>query len=182
MTITRVFVGPQFVKSASESEVALDREAVLTVENVSKTFTQRRGTKVTRTEAVKNASFVLHRGGVTALVGQSGSGKSTLARMITGVDRPTSGTITFHGSKGDVVVGAIVGFILLWEAWTSRGGRQIIPAPSAIVRALFEEAQDRLHAMARVHDLLSKSESVYSYPVHRCTFSSNSVTLAATSG
>jgi len=82
--ITRVFVGPQFVKSASESEVALDREAVLTVDNVSKTFTQRRGTKVTKTEAVKNASFVLHRGGVTALVGQSGSGKSTLARMITG--------------------------------------------------------------------------------------------------
>ncbi|HSU34845.1 MAG TPA: ABC transporter ATP-binding protein [Propionibacteriaceae bacterium] len=107
--ITRMFIGPQFVKSASESEVALDRETVLTVENVSKTFTQRRGTKVTKTEAVKNASFVLHRGGVTALVGQSGSGKSTLARMITGVDRPTSGTITFHGSTGDVVVGGMRG-------------------------------------------------------------------------
>ncbi len=95
--ITRVFVGPQFVKSASESVIALDREVLLTVEDVSKTFVQRRGTTVTRTEAVKNASFVLHRGGVTALVGQSGSGKSTLARMITGVDRPTSGILTFHG-------------------------------------------------------------------------------------
>ena len=31
--------------------------------------------------------------------------------------------------------------------------------PDRAVRALFEEAQDRLHAMARVHDLLSKSES-----------------------
>jgi len=98
--ITRVFIGPQFVKSASESEVALHRELLLSVDDVSKTFVQRRGTRVTRTEAVKNASFVLHRGGVTALVGQSGSGKSTLARMITGVDRPTSGTITFHGRKG----------------------------------------------------------------------------------
>jgi two-component sensor histidine kinase len=28
----------------------------------------------------------------------------------------------------------------------------------ALVRALFEEARDRLVAMARVHDLLSKSE------------------------
>lgn len=36
-----------------------------------------------------------------------------------------------------------------------QGRRQPDPA----VRALFEEAQDRLHAMARVHDLLSKSES-----------------------
>jgi PAS domain S-box-containing protein len=31
--------------------------------------------------------------------------------------------------------------------------------PDRAVRALFEEAQDRLRAMARVHDLLSKSES-----------------------
>jgi two-component sensor histidine kinase len=36
-----------------------------------------------------------------------------------------------------------------------QGRRQPDPA----VRALFEEAQDRLTAMARVHDLLSKSES-----------------------
>ena len=105
--ITRVFQGPQFVKSASESYEALGRDPVLTVEDVSKTFVQRRGTTVTRTEAVRNASFVLHRGGVTALVGQSGSGKSTLARMITGVDQPTSGTITFHGPDGDLVVGGI---------------------------------------------------------------------------
>ena len=34
----RVFVGPQFVKSASESEVALGRERLLTVDDVSKTF------------------------------------------------------------------------------------------------------------------------------------------------
>jgi two-component sensor histidine kinase len=32
--------------------------------------------------------------------------------------------------------------------------------PDRAVQALFEEAQDRLNAMARVHDLLSKSESV----------------------
>ena len=107
--ITRAFQGPQFVKSASESDEALRREPVLTVENVSKTFVQRRGTTVTRTEAVRDASFVLHRGGVSALVGQSGSGKSTLARMITGVDRPTSGKITFHGREGDLVVGEMRG-------------------------------------------------------------------------
>lgn len=32
--------------------------------------------------------------------------------------------------------------------------------PDRAVRALFEEAQDRLTAMARIHDLLSKSESI----------------------
>jgi len=107
--ILRTFAGPQFVKSASESQHALEREVLLTVDDVSKTFVQRRGMVVTRTEAVKNASFVLHRGGVTALVGQSGSGKSTLARMITGVDQPSSGVITFHGSRGDQRVGGMRG-------------------------------------------------------------------------
>ncbi len=107
--ITRVFAGPQFVKSADESTEALEHSVLLRVEGVSKTFVQRRGLKVTRTEAVRDASFVLHRGAVTALVGQSGSGKSTLARMITGVDRPTAGTITFSGSAGDVVVGGMRG-------------------------------------------------------------------------
>jgi two-component sensor histidine kinase len=34
--------------------------------------------------------------------------------------------------------------------------------PDRAVRALFEEARDRLNAMARVHDLLSKAESIQS--------------------
>ncbi|MGI8767604.1 MAG: ABC transporter ATP-binding protein [Propionibacteriaceae bacterium] len=97
----REFAGPQFVKSASESQVALNREVLLSVEDVSKTFIRRRGLAVSRTNAVRNATFELHKGGVTALVGQSGSGKSTLARMITGVDKPTSGKIIFHGGDGD---------------------------------------------------------------------------------
>jgi peptide/nickel transport system ATP-binding protein len=46
---------------------------------------------------------------VTALVGQSGSGKSTIARMITGVDAPTAGRITFHGADGDQVVARMRG-------------------------------------------------------------------------
>lgn len=97
----RAFAGPQFVKSVSESTAALEREAVLTVDRVSKVFEQRRGLRVSRTQAVTDASFVLRNGNVTALVGQSGSGKSTLARMITGIDSPTTGRIVFHGEDGD---------------------------------------------------------------------------------
>jgi peptide/nickel transport system ATP-binding protein len=107
--ILREFAGPQFVKTATESYAALGRELLLSVEDVSKTFVRRKGLKTTRTEAVQNASFVLHKGGVTALVGQSGSGKTTLARMITGVDSPTTGRILFHGPEGEQVVGKLRG-------------------------------------------------------------------------
>ena len=36
-----------------------------------------------------------------AVVGPSGSGKSTILNMITGIDRPTTGTVTFDGKRLD---------------------------------------------------------------------------------
>lgn len=43
--------------------------------------------------AVSNVSLELKSGAIFGLVGESGSGKSTLAKMITGLEKPTSGTI-----------------------------------------------------------------------------------------
>jgi len=105
----RGFVGPQFVKTADESQSALANQVVLAVENVSKVFERRRGLTVTRTAAVSDVSFELRKGEVTALVGQSGSGKSTLAKMITGVERPTQGRILFHGPDGEKLVSGFKG-------------------------------------------------------------------------
>jgi oligopeptide/dipeptide ABC transporter ATP-binding protein len=73
-------------------------EPVLTVKDAVKEY---RGKK-----AVDGVSFDLRPGQVTALVGQSGSGKTTLARLVTGVERPTSGSITFTGG---VDVGSLRG-------------------------------------------------------------------------
>ena len=63
--ITRVFWARSSSSRPASRGGAAPRAVLLTVEDVSKTFVRRRGTKVTRTEAVKDASFVLHRGGVT---------------------------------------------------------------------------------------------------------------------
>jgi peptide/nickel transport system ATP-binding protein len=73
--------------------------APLVVDHVTKVFSSRgRGGK--RLTAVDDVSFTIAPGAAVALVGASGSGKSTIANMITGSDRPTSGTISF----GDVAV------------------------------------------------------------------------------
>ena len=43
--------------------------------------------------ALKGIDVDFHRGQFASVVGKSGSGKSTLVNMITGIDRPTSGTV-----------------------------------------------------------------------------------------
>ncbi|MEV4657008.1 ABC transporter ATP-binding protein [Micromonospora sp. NPDC049301] len=78
-------------------------EAVLSVDRVGKCYTSRRGLRTRTVDAVRDVSFTLHPGRVTALVGQSGSGKSTIARLITGVERPSSGEVRFDGDPGRTV-------------------------------------------------------------------------------
>lgn len=48
-------------------------------------------------EALRGVSLEIAAGQRFGLVGESGSGKSTLIRLLSGLDRPTSGTITFEG-------------------------------------------------------------------------------------
>lgn len=56
-------------------------------------LTKRYGKKL----AVDNVSFALQPGQVTGFLGPNGAGKSTTMRMLMGLDRPTSGSITVKG-------------------------------------------------------------------------------------
>ena len=48
------------------------------------------------TTAVHSLSFTIAPGTVTGFLGPNGAGKSTTMRMIMGLDRPTSGTVTVN--------------------------------------------------------------------------------------
>ncbi|NQX29503.1 ABC transporter ATP-binding protein [Microbacteriaceae bacterium VKM Ac-2854] len=72
----------------------------LTIDAVSKRYpAPRRGES--EVVALEDVSFTLEPGRSLALVGASGSGKSTLAKLITGVERPTSGTVSFGELRVD---------------------------------------------------------------------------------
>ena len=51
----------------------------------------------TTTEILRGCDLELRGGGLTAVVGPSGSGKSSLLMCLSGLDRPTSGTVTVDG-------------------------------------------------------------------------------------
>jgi len=50
-------------------------------------------------QALNDADFVLRKGEHVAIVGDNGAGKSTFVRNLTGVEKPTSGTISFDGKE-----------------------------------------------------------------------------------
>lgn len=55
-------------------------------------------------KAVSDVSMTIDQGELIALIGPNGAGKTTLFNMLTGVNAPTSGTITFHAFGGPIKV------------------------------------------------------------------------------
>jgi len=87
--------------TVSSRERRTDQKAMV-VSNVSKVYpAPRRGESPVT--AVDDVSFTLEPGEALALVGASGSGKSTIAKLITAVEKPSSGSIRF----GDIDVASL---------------------------------------------------------------------------
>lgn len=69
-----------------------DLQPLLSAKNLYKTYSE--GKMVT--EVLKDVSFDIYPQSLLAIIGSSGSGKSTLLHLLGGLDKPTSGEITFQ--------------------------------------------------------------------------------------
>ncbi len=71
-------------------------EFIISVNHLQKNFGEN--------QVLKDIDFYVKKGEIISIIGSSGSGKSTLLRCINLLEKPTSGTISFHGkdiqSKG----------------------------------------------------------------------------------
>jgi len=89
---------------------AISEEPILTMESVGKTYRVGRGRTRRSVTALQDVSLTLRQRTVSALVGQSGSGKSTIARLLLGMERPDTGTITLTApGASPVSVGSLGG-------------------------------------------------------------------------
>ena len=88
---------------------------LLEMKNITKTFP---GVK-----ALDNVNLQVEEGEIHALVGENGAGKSTTLKMITGILRPTSGSIEFDGhawKRSDLNhIGALIEMPPLYENLTA---------------------------------------------------------------
>ncbi len=70
----------------------MSKEIVLTAKDLSKTFSN----ESVQQHVLKNLNLEIYKGDFTVIMGNSGSGKSTLLYALSGMDRPTLGTITYN--------------------------------------------------------------------------------------
>lgn len=76
-------------------------QPIMQVNNLCKDFVTRGFSHNTASvfHALSNVSFEIDHGQTYALVGESGSGKSTTAKIISALEKPTSGTVVFNGNN-----------------------------------------------------------------------------------
>jgi ABC-type multidrug transport system ATPase subunit len=102
------------------------------------------------TTAVHSLSFTIAPGTVTGFLGPNGAGKSTTMRMIMGLDRPTSGTVTVNGKPYRQHRAPLREVGALLEASAVHPGRRTFALTEIMVRA-----NCRRQGYARkLHDLL----------------------------
>ena len=69
-------------------------DIILSAKDIYKTYKASSG----EVHALNGVSVEFEKGLFYAIIGRSGSGKSTLLHILSGLDRPTSGTITIDGT------------------------------------------------------------------------------------
>ena len=75
----------------------MEHRHAIELTDVTKSFTLAAGPF----EALKHISLTIPAGQLVAVTGQSGSGKSTLLNMITGIDKPSAGSVWVNGIRID---------------------------------------------------------------------------------
>jgi rhamnose transport system ATP-binding protein len=75
--------------ATDEAPLSSSKDPIVALDDVSRSYGA--------VDALRNATMALVPGEVRALMGENGAGKSTMVKMMTGVERPTGGTVVIDG-------------------------------------------------------------------------------------
>lgn len=108
--------------------------------------------------ALKDVSFTVEKGETFGIMGQNGSGKSTLLKLICGVTRPSSGSVTVNGRVSSLLeLGA--GF---HPEFTGRGNVHMNGALMGLRREEIDERFPEIEAFADIGEFIDQPVKTYS--------------------
>jgi ABC-2 type transport system ATP-binding protein len=118
----------------------------------------------TEKRAVDDLSFDVHPGIVTGFLGPNGSGKSTTMRLILGLDRPTSGSVTVNGKRYREYAAPLHEVGALLEARSVHTGRSARNHLLALAQThgISRRRVDELIDVVGLHDVAKKRAGQFS--------------------
>ncbi|MBR6526230.1 MAG: ATP-binding cassette domain-containing protein [Clostridia bacterium] len=75
--------------------MSTEKDVIISARGLKKSF----GTGDSQQVIFENLNLDIYRGDFTIIMGSSGAGKSTLMYSLSGMDRPTAGTVHFAGKE-----------------------------------------------------------------------------------
>ncbi len=141
-----------------------DREILLQVKDLQIRYSSGKtwlGREKHWVNAIQDINFDVRRGETLGLVGESGSGKSTLGRAILGLNKPTSGSISYNGvelltmNKASLLEFRRNIQIVFQDPYSSLNPRLTI-GPAIAEPLQVHGSLNRLERIARVMDILQK--------------------------
>ncbi len=92
-----------------------------------------------RIQATKNVNFTIRQGESFGLVGESGSGKSTIARMISGLQKPDSGSIVYDGVE-----------------LVNNADKEALQAVNQRLQMIFQNPYSSLNSRMKIQDIIAE--------------------------
>lgn len=125
--------------------------ALVTVENLTKKY----GPKT----VVDHISFAFGHQKCIALIGPNGAGKTTTLRMLSGLLKPTKGTIQFESSTTNQDIRKWIGYLPQYPAFHSwMTGREFLIYSGKLAKLTKEEATERATALLEVVGITKESQ------------------------
>src|SRR5450432_1006697 len=116
------------------------------------------------TLAVDNLSFTVEPGRITGFLGPNGAGKTTTMRLILGLDRPTSGTVTVNGKAFPQLAWPMREVGALLDAKAVHGGRSAYSHLLCLAQTnkLPKRRVDEVLDLVGLHDVAKKRSKGFS--------------------